>query len=230
MTKGEKQRQEMAAHGPTIYHYTSALYTNQIWMAGYLMLPGLRDVTYHPIFGDIPAVDCSAFGHLPLIWFTTNRNIPRCLRSYMLMRPNDGSPALSVRAPALVVDAFCYMRIALGFHAKEIGAVPWPEHPSYDTDEGRGFAETAREVGDNPDEWYVAERPVDILKATTARLPKKVMGTELIPNDGYLREVKAMVAFSQEFPGKLYIPPSLMPRELAEQLTARLGLPSVRPN
>jgi len=63
-------------------------------------------------------------------------------------------------------NALALNRVAIGFPAATIGAVRWPDYGAYSTAEGRELNETAREVGDDPDDWWVSEQPVDLLLET----------------------------------------------------------------
>jgi hypothetical protein len=63
--------------------------------------------------------------------------------------------------------------VALGFPLVGRGFVKWPEHPGCATAKGRELNATARAVGDDPDDWYVSEQPVDVLTLSEFWAPSK---------------------------------------------------------
>src|SRR5712664_3230068 len=80
---GEAKRRRLASDGSlTVYHHTSTLRTNLIWMSGAIELEGRSPPVYHPRLGEI-RTDALARRSMkdfaPLAWFTTQTSIPQCL-------------------------------------------------------------------------------------------------------------------------------------------------------
>ena len=115
-------------------------------------------------------------------------------------------------------------RIALGFPVTTHGLMPWMAHPGYSTGEGRELNETAIEAGDNPEDWYVAENPIDILLATEVWSSASMLKPKLKRQDGYLKDVHRMVKMCRETKG-IYIPPTWLTPTEARELAKTLNLP-----
>jgi hypothetical protein len=80
---GEAKRRQLAGTGEVIvYHHTSTLRTNLIWMSGVIDLEGLSRPVLHPQMGEIRN-DALARRELKdftrLAWFTTQMTVPEAL-------------------------------------------------------------------------------------------------------------------------------------------------------
>ena len=117
-------------------------------------------------------------------------------------------------------------RIALGFRISSIPVVPWPEYYGYATDEGRGLNETARDAGDDPNDWYVSEVPVDLMQVVEFWHSPTMMKPKLKQSQSYVADIQRMVAMCRETKG-VYIPPSWLKYDEAATLATRVGLPIV---
>ena len=78
---GKIRRQNQAA---TVYHHTSTLRTNLIWMSGVIEVEGKSKGVFHPQLGEI-RTDAKVRRALkdfpPVAWFTTRIAVPRVLTS-----------------------------------------------------------------------------------------------------------------------------------------------------
>jgi len=78
---GEAKRRRDSAV-PMVYHHTSTLRTNLIWMSGLIKLEGQSEHVVHPQLG---AINTSALARRalddfpPVVWFTTQVSVPKCL-------------------------------------------------------------------------------------------------------------------------------------------------------
>jgi len=67
---------------PTVYHHTSTLRTNLIWMSGVIEVEGKSKGVFHPQLGEI-RTDAKVRRALkdfpPVAWFTTRIDVPRVL-------------------------------------------------------------------------------------------------------------------------------------------------------
>src|ERR1044071_4471547 len=73
-----KQRQA----GGLIYHHTSILRTNLIWMSGVIDLEGRSKGAVHPILGEVEtngALRRKMTDFPALVWFTSRIEVPKCL-------------------------------------------------------------------------------------------------------------------------------------------------------
>lgn len=212
---------------PTVYHHTSTLRTNLIWMAGVIEIEGKSDPVFHPDLGEL-RLDANLRRAMhdfpPLAWFTTRIEVPNCLlhSSLMLLDKSSGVTREVARDPRLS-NAIALNRIALGFPVAAISVVPWRDHSGYVTDEGKALNETAREAGDNPDEWYVSEAPVDVLAATEIWSSPSIMRPKLKRLDAYLPHVRRMVEMCRSRPGT-FIPPTWLKIDQQRELARRLGV------
>jgi hypothetical protein len=91
------------------------------------------------------------------------------------------------------------------------------------TDEGQELNESARAAADDPDEWYVSEEPVDVMKISEFWFSPRVLGPRMKPFPAYIGEIKKMVSLCREQKG-VYIPPSWLKPEQAEKLARELKL------
>ena len=212
---------------PVVYHHTSTLRTNLIWMAGVIEIEGKSDPVFHPDLGEL-TLDANLRRAMhdcpPLAWFTTRIEVPNCLlhSSLMLLDKSSGVTREVARDPRLS-NAIALNRIALGFPVAAISVVPWRDHSGYVTDEGKALNETAREAGDNPDEWYVSEAPVDVLAATEIWSSPSIMRPKLKRLDAYLPHVRRMVEMCRSRPGT-FIPPTWLKIDQQRELARRLGV------
>ena len=212
---------------PTVYHHTSTLRTNLIWMAGVIEIEGKSGPVIHPQLGEL-RLDANLRRAMldfpPLAWFTTRIEVPNCLlhSSLTLLDKSSGATREVARDPRLS-NAIALNRIALGFPVAAISVVPWRDHSGYVTDEGKALNETAREAGDNPDDWYVSEAPVDVLAATEIWSSPSIMRPKLKRLDAYLPHVRRMVEMCRSRPGT-FIPPTWLKIDQQRELARRLGV------
>ena len=226
---GEAKRRAAArAADPIIYHHTSTLRTNLIWMAGSVLVEGQGRTPLHPVLGEVQSDPRyrRAMSDFPAVaWFTTDINVPQCLiqHSIFLKDPKTGN----VVEKWLNKDeaaAISLERVALGFRIADIKATPWPSYPGYDTPEGAVLNDTARDVGDDPNKWYVTEHSVDLDHMTEVWLPKKRYDLKLIQSDKYLGEVRKLIAMCKSR-SDAYVPPSWLTEKEARQLAQALNVP-----
>lgn len=227
---GEAKRRQ-AQRARLIYHHTSTLRTNLLWMAGVILPEGRMPPVYHPQLGEI-ITDATARRPMKdfpgLVWFTRRIEVPNVLLN-VGFRFVDKATGRDVVAPkslsADLSNALALQRMALGFRTDDIPVRPWPLHPGYSTAEGGELNETARDVGDDPDDWWVAEEPIDLMLMAEIRGSRSTMKPKLERHDDYLADVKRMVAACRARPDA-YIPPSWLTIDQAKALSARLGLPA----
>jgi hypothetical protein len=220
---GEAKRRKAA--GPTtVYHHTSTLRTNLLWMSGVIKPEGQVSGALHPVLGEIktdalmrrPMKDFP-----PLVWFTSQIAVPRCLLTFDIFT-EDGGTRKSL-SPAEVAG-LSLDRVALGFPIADIPVMPWRSHPGFGTQEGRDLNSTARAVGDNPNDWWVAEEPIDILRMSEVWGAKATIQPKLKRMDDYLPHVRRMVQGCRDRPG-VFIPPSWLTIEQGREIARRLGTP-----
>lgn len=221
------------AHGPLlIYHHTSTLRTNELWMRGEILPEGQVPPATHPQLGEIHT---NAFFRRPMkdfppvVWLTEEISVPRCLVQTALrfVRQDSGEEVGQVDIGEGLANAIALNRVSLGFHPADIRAVRWPDHPGYYTGEGQELNESAREVDDDPDRWWVSEQPVDLLQAVEVRISRSVSKPKMERSDQYLKEVRRMVELCRTEEG-VYIPPSWLKPEQAARIAREVGLP-IRP-
>lgn len=221
---GEAARRR-ARDAQLVWHHTSILRTNRIWMSGVIELEGRSPGVEHPAFGQVftSAKARRALVDFPaLVWLTSQINVPKCLQHFEVYGTDraTGEPKRIEIGPEAAA-AFSLNRVALGFPTGETPVMPWPDHFGYSTGEGRDLNDSARDVGDNPDDWWVAEQPLDVLLATSFRSSPTIMGTKLERHDEYLRDVRRMVTLCREVP-ETVIPPSWVGSE-AHRALMRTG-------
>jgi hypothetical protein len=129
---------------------------------------------------------------------------------------------IEIDANTAAGNAIALNRVAIGFRIADVPVIPWPDHYGYATEEGRELNETAREMGDNPDEWYVSEVPVDVLKVSEFWSSRHIMKPKLERLDKYIPQIHRMVTAAKEH--KAFIPPSWLTPEQAMALASRSGL------
>ena len=125
-----------------------------------------------------------------------------------------------------IANALHLNRVALGFPIADIPVVSWPEYFGYRTAEGQELNETARMAGDNPDDWYISETPVDVLQTSEVWISRSIMKPKLERSDGYLQDIRRMVTLCRK--KKAFIPPSWLTPEQGEALARKVGLPVQR--
>lgn len=222
---GEAKRQA-ELRSRLVYHHTSTLRTNQLWMSGHLLPEGEMPAVLHPHLGEIQTsatLRRAMKDFPPLVWLTRRLEVPHVLLETLLILKNSKGVVVSETIDRDLSNGLALNRMAFGFDREEIGVVAWPDHPGYDTAEGRELNDTAREVGDDPDDWYVSERPIDLLKMAEVRFSRSVMKPKLERSDSYLADVKRMVAMCRERPD-VFIPPSWIKPADVEKLARRMGL------
>jgi hypothetical protein len=203
-------------------------------MSGVIQLEGHTEgLVIHPQIGEIKtnANLRREFKDFPrLAWFTRRLEVPNVLiKAKMMGQKPDGTIIDFGRMVDLdkyasrLGNMLALNRLALGFPTESIPVSPWTQHNGYKTDEGRELNQTAREAGDNPNDWWVSEVPVDVLLATEVWTSRSVLSPTLRRLDVYLPEIKRMVAMCRENKGA-YIPPSWMSVEDQRKLGERLGL------
>jgi hypothetical protein len=227
---GEAKRRKAVRAAGIVYHHTSTLRTNLIWMSGVIQIEGQGEAPVHPQLGKMPVAATSlrrAVKDFPAVaWFTTQIGIPICLRNYELLfvDKDTGETVKQIRVTDGVAGAISLQPIALGFPITDIPVMPWPQYHGYNTPEGRELNETARDVGDNPDDWYVSEQPVDVLKSSEVWISRTKSKPKLERADWYLKDVHRMVAGCRATKG-IYIPPSWLSEEEARALAHSMGTP-----
>jgi len=227
---GEAKRRA-ATPATIVYHHTSTLRTNLIWMSGVIELEGNSKGAFHPKLGEIQTDvkarrECLDFP--PLAWFSSSIRIPRCLMDAdFQMRDRNGKPiavdllnGISSRA---IANGIALNRVAIGFPVEGSGIVPWREHRGYSTPEGQELNDTARQVGDDPDMWYVSDQPVDVLTSTEIWVSRTKYQPKLERQIDYLQDVHRMVKACRENEG-VYIPPSWLTPEQAQALVQSVNM------
>lgn len=215
---------------PTVvYHHTSTLRTNLIWMSGVIEVEGAGEKPFHPhlgVVGQEPRFRRALKDFPPLAWFTTRVEIPKCLIEMKLLFQSKETGELvgELPMPDGASDALSLTRMAIEFKIKDIPVVPWPDYYGYNMSEGEELNATARECGDNPNHWYVSEQPIDVGLLSSVWTPRKGNRHRLERNDRYLPDVKRMVALCRAQPG-VFIPPSWMSDKQAHALAALVGVP-----
>ncbi|UPJ78573.1 hypothetical protein IVB16_27380 [Bradyrhizobium sp. 183] len=230
---GEAKRRKLVEDqaGPVVYHHTSTLRTNLLWMSGVIEVEGKGLPPLHPRLGTIRTnalLRRSMTDFPPLAWFTSEITIPNCLRDTQIMFvDNDtGTTKYEDRPGPEMSDALALNRVAIGFRLFENPTIQrWRDHRGYTTSEGRELNETARDLGDDPGRWYVSEQPVDLLKSVQFWSSKSVINPHLERFDSYLKDMHNMVRLCKT--RQAYIPPTWLSAEEAQLLSMRMGLPAV---
>jgi hypothetical protein len=221
-----KIRKLLDEASPTVYHHTSTLRTNQLWMSGSILPEGTMPPVVHPRLGRVhtdasirrPMKDFPA-----LAWFTRRIEIPRCLQATQIRLAMPDGSLHAVDSNADMANAFALNRFAIGFRLADLDLARWCDHPGYLTGEGRELNETAREAGDDPRDWYVSEHPVDLMLSSEVWFSRSIAHPKLTREDWYLADMKRMVSQCRSTPG-VYIPPSWVTDNQANALAAKLGL------
>lgn len=226
MGEAKRNRERLAR---MVWHHTSTLRTNQLWMSGYILPEGKMPPVLHPKLGEIhtdatmrrPMKDFP-----PLVWLTSKIAIPNVLLNagFYLGDTRTEMPMEGVNRVDLS-NALALNRMGLGFAIDDVPSlVRWPDHPGYATGEGRDLNDTARDAGDDPDDWWVSEEPIDILGMIEIRGSKSIMKPRLEVFSTYLADVHRMVRGCRENPG-IFIPPSWLTPAEARAFAQRVGVP-----
>lgn len=93
-----------------------------------------------------------------------------------------------------VSNLFHWRRIALGFPLSDVAVVRWRDHRGYYTDYGRHLTVSAVAAGDDPDDWFVSEQPVDVMRLTEYWASPSPWKPRLERIRGYVPEVRKMVS------------------------------------
>jgi hypothetical protein len=121
-----KRRRENGV--PTVYHHTSTLRTNLIWMSGIVQVEGKSESVIHPQLGETrtDALARRALKDFPLVaWFTTRIDIPRCLiDSKLFFVSKNTGERKHVEVDLQMAHAIALNRVALGFSIADIPVVP----------------------------------------------------------------------------------------------------------
>lgn len=224
---GEAKRRRLMSAG-TVYHHTSTLRTNLLWMSGVIELEGRSKGAIHPQLGVIKTdatIRRAMRDFPPLAWFTTKTSIPGVLANSQVAFVDEASGEMRMTLDGKdLANALALQRVAIGFRIADIGAIHWPDHPGYVTDEGKELNETARDQGDDPADWYVTESPVDLMLATEFWSASSISNPVLRPFPSYLPDMRKMVTLCRNTPGA-FIPPSWLKPDQARALGAALGKP-----
>jgi hypothetical protein len=227
---GEAKRRKA---GVVVYHHTSSLRTNLMWMSGVIELEGRGKPATHPHL-EGPIIQCAtvrrAMRDFPAVaWFTSEIAIPNCLREGQFAFITKTGEVVRYEHgvdPRKFADATALQRAAIGFRLADCPTiVPWPSYYGYTTDEGRELNETARDVGDDPDRWFVSEQPVDLLRSVVVYISPTIFEPKLVRQDWYVKHVHNMVRMCRE--QNVYIAPSWMKEETVRDAAAHLGLKCV---
>jgi hypothetical protein len=231
---GEAKRRRLArASGDVgvVYHHSSTLRTNLMWMSGVIDVEGQIGRVFHPSIGEIKT-DASlrrGLSDFPAVaWFTSEIAIPNCLRNVRVMftDKDTGEPVLDEEATRKMADALALNRVAIGFRLSEnTDIVPWPSHPGFHTSEGKALNQTAQQVGDDPAKWFVSEKPIDLLKAMEFWSSSTVANPRLKRHDNYIKDMHNMVRMCRARKG-IYIPPTWLKTEDARAFGESLGVPT----
>ncbi|MDO8360974.1 MAG: hypothetical protein Q7T08_13195 [Devosia sp.] len=230
-----KRRRAMGGEAlpTTVFHHTSTLRTNLIWMSGVIELEGRCPPVMHPRLGVLRTESLArrAFSDFPaLAWFTTQRNVPKCLQSVVMQFQRIDTGEMTVTRLTTKESALLSLnRIALEFPIAEISVVRWVDHPGYSTKEGADLNRWACEMGDDPSDWYVSEQPVDVMLACAVWGARSMLKPELKRWDHYLPDVRRMVLACRANPA-IFIPPSWLKEDEAKAMSMSMGVPFVVPD
>jgi hypothetical protein len=220
-----KRRRERAV--AMVYHHTSTLRTNLIWMSGVLNVEGQSEHVVHPQLGTIhtSALARRALKDFPpVVWFTTDVGVPKCLSSMaVVLTDNKTGERTQISLVKQEAHGLALNRVALGFRIEDIPVVHWPAHSGYRTGEGQELNETARSAGDDPNDWWVSEEPVDVLKVCDFWNAMSIDEPKMTRRDSYVADIHRMVTLCRTQKG-VYIAPTWMKPERAQALARRLNL------
>lgn len=220
-----KRRKEAVARDPIVYHHTSTLRTNLLWMAGVVAVEGGDEPVYHPRLGKLQTdtkMRRAMQDFPPLAWFTTQIECPKCLTDAPVygVNPETGE-RIDISVGPGAMNPIALQRIALAFRVADIPVVRWTDHPGYDTAEGRELNASALDYGDDPTDWYVSEQPVDLMLVSEVWSSASIMKPKYERIPEYLPQMKRMVERCRA--EKVYIPPSWLKPDEAKALAKQLG-------
>jgi hypothetical protein len=211
-----------------VYHHTSTLYTNQIWMSGAVEVEGKnREPPAHPQMGQVQS-DLRfrrAFKDFPpLAWFTTQISVPKCLilDKLIFVHKDSGEVVTELPISEKIANGIALRRMALGFPISTVPVKRWPDYHGYGTAEGKELNETARDYGDNPEGWYVSEERVSLDHMTEIRVAKSMQNLKMERQDGYLQDIKRLLAMLKV--EKAYVPPAWLSRDVVEEAARRMNM------
>lgn len=223
---GEAKRRNQV---PMVYHHTSTLRTNLLWMSGVIEVEGQGEDAIHPQLGVVghgASLRRSMNDFPPLAWFTKRLDVPKCLQTTQIVFSKPDGTKQEFDLEGNYSNAITLNRIALGFKLEDVSLVHWPEHPGYHTSEGQELNESAREFGDDPADWYVSETPVDLMILHEAWGSRRRFNVKLERLSGYVDDIKKMVMQCRG-PQKAFIPPAWLTEREAIALGQKLGLKMV---
>jgi hypothetical protein len=220
MGEAKRRRQQNSTLDRVVYHHTSTLRTNLLWMSGVVEVEGKGHEPLHPHIGVIKTdvLRRRAMQDFPPVaWFSSEIDVPNCLRNMKLYFTDQTTGELRYEDEAVgnLSDAIALNRVAIGFSLSECPSiVKWSEHPGYLTTEGTELNESARTGGDDPGTWYVSEQPIDLLKVVEFWASRKIINPKLQLEDWYLKDLHNMVRNCRERKDA-YIPPTWLKPEQA---------------
>ncbi|MEG3144197.1 hypothetical protein U1839_05980 [Sphingomonas sp. RT2P30] len=213
---------------PIVWHHTSTLRTNLIWMSGVIQLEGASESVFHPKLGRINSdvlIRRAMKDFPPLAWFTTRIDVPRCLVQAVFYGVHkETGERIDIDFPEGMSHVIALNRVALGFLPSDIAVTYWPEHAGYHTAEGAALNQSAVDAGDDPADWWVADEPVDVMAVKAFRSSKSVMSPKMERHDEYIPDIHKMVSMCRDTPGAV-IPPSWLTIAQATELARRMDLP-----
>ena len=193
---GERKRKTQVI----VYHHASTLREHLIILDGKIMPEGSCGSCIHPAFGEVQSDQQirtlrRTMSDFPgLVWFTSHLEIPQVLQvEPTFINPKTGEPVpVDVSLPRWALGLH---RIALGFDRAEIGLVPWPEYCGYFTPEGRYLNDVAISAGDDPDDWWISETPIDLGKLKTYHWSSRLENPILLRDDD--RKARILLGYRQ---------------------------------
>lgn len=222
MSESRRRREEA---DPIVRHYTSHLWTAQIWTDGRIRVEGDRPDPMHP------ELDLTAFHdprHArpirdfgPVAWLTTQPGVPPTCRILTMPVQQGRLPGRHILGPPYS-DAVSLKRISLGFRASAIGAVRWSAHPGYNTEEGRDLTKRAIDLGDDPAQWWVCDQDVEVEKIIECRQAESIENPRMQPFDEYIVGIKRLVGMAK-IPNS-WIAPTWMPLDVAREAAKNAGI------
>jgi hypothetical protein len=230
--QAKRRKQQNTALGPVVYHHTSTLRTNLLWMSGVIEVEGSGREPLHPALGVIKTDVLrrrAMQGFPPVAWFTSEIAVPNCLRNTQLFFTDKKTGEVRHEDEAIgnLSDAIALNRVAVGFRLSECPSiVKWSEHFGYHTTEGKELNESARAYGDDPLAWYVSEQSIDLLKTVELWSSRKIMNPKLQREDWYVKDLHNMVRTCRD--QNVYIPPTWLKPEQARALASSMRVPVYR--
>ncbi|OSI60343.1 hypothetical protein BSZ21_38960 [Bradyrhizobium canariense] len=232
MGEAKRRRLQSSTSGGIVYHHTSTLRTNLLWMSGVVEVEGQGHEPIHPHIGVIKAdvLRRRAMQDFPpLAWFTADVAVPKCLRNMKLCFTDKTTGEVRYEDQVIgnLSDAIALNRVALGFRLSDCPViVKWSEHPGYGTAEGRELNESALDCGDDPNKWYVSEQAIDLLKVVEFWSSRKIVNPKMQREDWYVKDLHNMVHHCRERKD-LYIPPTWLKSHEAKAMAAAMGVPAI---